>query len=123
MTEFPNDEQPGVANKLLGDLRLIVAQKIVRTRAGKGLAFRSWCVFDQELKTTLSEHPHPLWARMIRKTMQAKGQSFAEQALQALLDGVIDERAFAEVAGFNPVETREYLSKHVPAQMEAADVV
>lgn len=123
VTEFPNDEQPGVATKLLGDLRLIVAQKIVRTKAGKGLAFRSWCVFDQELKATLAEHPHPQWARMIRKTMQAKGQSFAEQALQALLDGVIDEQAFAEVAGFNPVEAREYLRKHVPAEMEVADVV
>ena len=112
VTEFPEDAQPGVATKLLGDLRLIVAQKIVRDRSGKGRAFRSWCVFDQDLKTRLAEHPYPMWARMITKELQAKGQSFADQARQALIDGLISEQTFAEVAGFNPLEARKYLREH-----------
>ncbi len=86
------------------------------------MAFRSWCVFDQELKATLAEHPYPHWARMIGKVMQAKGQTFAMQALQALIDGVIDEQSFAEVAGFNPVEAREYLKRHAAKAPETADV-
>lgn len=112
VTEFPMDAQPGVANKLLGDLRLIVAQKIVRDIAGKGRAFRSWCVFDQELKAHLAEHPYPQWARLITRVMQEKGQTFADQARQALIDGALNEQAFADVAGFNPVEARQYMKRH-----------
>lgn len=122
VTEFPDDAQPGVANKLLGDLRLIVAQKIVRNTAGKGMAFRSWCVFDQALKAQLAERPYPQWARMITKVMQEKGQTFADQARQALIDGLIDTDAFAEVAGFNPLEAQQYFKRHAIAEPEVADV-
>ncbi len=122
VTEFPVDAQPGVANKLLGDLRLIVAQKIVRNVAGKGMAFRSWCVFDQELKASLAEHPYPHWSRMIIKLMQSKGHTFADQALPALVDGVIDVKAFADVAGFNSIEARQYLKRHGIENKEPADV-
>ena len=122
VTEFPDDAQPGVANKLLGDLRLIVAQKIVRDKTGRGRAFRSWCVFDQELKAHLAEHPYPHWARMITKIMQSKGQTFADQARQSLVDGVITVQAFADVAGFNPVEARQYLKRHEIEYEEALDV-
>lgn len=122
VTEFPEDAQPGVANKMLGDLRLIVAQKIVRNKAGKGMAFRSWCVFDQDLKARLAEHPYPKWARLITQVLQEKGHNFADQARQALVDGVISVDAFTEVAGFNPIESRQYLKRHAIQIEEELDV-
>jgi Tfp pilus assembly pilus retraction ATPase PilT len=110
LSEFPYDAQPSVANKLLSNLRVIVAQKIERNMAGKGVAFRSWCIFDQAFKADLYEMPHQQWGRKIEKRMQANGSTFAQQAYGPLMRGEISESAFANIAGFNPVEAREYLA-------------
>lgn len=119
VAEFPYDSQPSVANKLLSNLRLIVAQKIERDVNGKGRAFRSWCVFDQALKADLYEVQHQHWARLIEKRMKDRGATFAQQAYWPLMRGEITEEAFANVAGFNPFEAREYIA----AQRGAGELV
>lgn len=113
LSEFPYDAQPSVANKLLSNLRVIVAQKIERNEQGRGVAFRSWCIFDHAFKAELYEVQHQHWGRMIEKRMEAAGSTFAQQAYKAFEGGEISERAFANIAGFNPVEAREYLAKRV----------
>lgn len=121
VTEFPVEAQAGVANKLLGSLRLIVAQKIVRDAAGVGRAFRSWCVFDQSFKAQLYEHPYQVWARMITQRLEDKAQTFARQALPMYRSGQLLIEGFSDVAGFNPAETRAFLaSQEAPAQEKAA---
>ena len=112
VSEFPYDAQPSIANKLLSNLRLIVAQKIERTVEGKGRAFRSWCVFDQAFKAELFEHQHQHWNQLVTARMRAAGTTFAQQALGPYKAGLISDRAFANIAGFNPVEAREYLRVH-----------
>lgn len=109
VSEFPYDAQPAVANKLLASLRLVVAQKIEPTTAGRGMAFRSWCVFDQAFKADLYEQQHQHWGRMISRRMEARGATFAQQAYPHFVSGTLSERGFANVAGFNPVEAREYI--------------
>ncbi|MEJ8837666.1 type IV pilus twitching motility protein PilT [Ramlibacter sp. AN1133] len=109
VSEFPYERQPAVANQLLDNLRLVIAQKIERDVSGKGRAFRSWCVFDQALKHALSELPFQQWARRIRQRILGRKQDFAHQALSALRAGEISPEAFARVAGFNPIEAREFL--------------
>lgn len=111
VSEFPYDSQPSVANKLLDNLRLVVAQKIDRDESGKGRAFRSWCVFDQAFKAALAETPFPQWARQIRERMVSRKHDFASQALEVLRAGQINQATFARVAGFNPTETRDYLNR------------
>lgn len=110
VSEFPYDAQPAVANKLLSNLRLVVAQKIERDVNGKGRAFRSWCIFDQAFKAELFEHQHQNWGRLIGARMKQGGSTFAQQAFGPLMKGEITEEAFANIAGFNPVEARQYIA-------------
>lgn len=116
LSEFPYDAQPSVANKLLANLRVIVAQKIERNEQGKGVAFRSWCIFDQAFKAELYEMQHQHWGRHIEKRMQVNGSTFAQQAYGQYICGEISESTFANIAGFNPVEAREYLAKRRAAE-------
>lgn len=110
ISEFPVEQQPAVATKMLENIRIIVAQKIERTIAGKGLAVRSWCVFDRELKEELGDQPYPKWARMIRNHMNKRGTSFDERSWTLLRDGVIDLDAFTRLSGMNLREARDFLS-------------
>ena len=111
VSEFPYEAQPSVANKLLSNLRLVVAQKIERDINGRGRAFRSWCVFDQAFKAELFEHQHQNWGRLITRRMESDGATFAQQAFGPLKAGEISMEAFANVAGFNPVEAAKYVQE------------
>lgn len=112
ISEFEIEGQPGVANKLMDSLRLVVAQKIVADVNKKGRAFRSWIVFDNKLKQRLSEISFTKWSSFLLTHMNETKTSFADQALPACLAGEISAEAFAYIAGFNPMETREYLALH-----------
>lgn len=113
IAEFPDAQQPSVAARLLSNLRIIVAQKIEPTVKGPGMAFRSWVVFDAELKKLLGSQPYQQWGRTLYDHMEATGTSFAQQALPALRDGVIDESGFERIADFIPRERREFVDKHL----------
>lgn len=113
IAEFPEAQQPSVAQRLLSNLRIIVAQKIESTLAGPGMAFRSWVVFDADLKRRLGEQHHQNWARMLGDHMEAVGASFAQQALPALREGLIDEAGFERITDMFPRERREYIARHL----------
>jgi hypothetical protein len=93
----------------MDNLRLIVAQKIERDINGKGRAFRSWCVFDKDFKDELFGHRHTEWSQLITQRMRDLGQTFAQQALPALLAGEISEKAFMNLSSLNAVEARHYI--------------
>lgn len=113
IAEFPETQQPSVAARLLSNLRVIMAQKIEPTVAGPGMAFRSWVVFDAELKRRLGAAPYQTWGQMLTEHMEATGTTFALQALPALRDGLIDDTGFERVADFIPRERREFVAKHL----------
>jgi defect-in-organelle-trafficking protein DotB len=119
VSEYAYEAQPAVANKLLDNLRLIVAQKIERDVNGKGKAFRSWCVFDQAFKARLAEQPYQKWSALIQRRMEERGHTFAMQALPAFVAGEISLDGFSNLAGFNPIETREFLSVNAPGALPA----
>jgi defect-in-organelle-trafficking protein DotB len=110
ISEFETEAQPSVANKLLDSLRLVVAQKIVADTKGKGRAFRSWIVFDHKLKMRMTEIPFAKWSNFLTEHMSKSGADFASQASAACLAGEISNEAFGYVAGFNPLEVREYFA-------------
>lgn len=118
VSEYPPEAQPAVANKLLDSLRLVVAQKIQRTIAGRGKAYRSWCVFDQAFKMALGEHPFQKWSAMIEARMRSKGHTFAQQALADYREELLDFNGYCAVAGFNPIEGAEYLRANAPEQRD-----
>ena len=107
--EFPYDSQPSIANKLLDNTKLIVAQKIVPTTRGKGMAFRSWCVFDRALKEELRMHEHFQWSKLIRERMEAGRSSFEHRALPAFRDGILDMDGFMAVSGMNRREAAAFI--------------
>lgn len=113
IAEFPEAQQSSVAARLLSNLRIIVAQKIEPTVAGPGMAFRSWVVFDAELKKRLGAAPYQTWAAMLTEHMEKIGTTFAQQALPALREGLIDETGFARVSDFIPRECREFIAQHL----------
>lgn len=115
IAEFPESQQPSTAARLLSTLRLIVAQKIEPTVAGPGMAFRSWVIFDAALKRRLGATPYQQWAELLTEHMEVQGTTFAQQALPALRDGLIDEAGFERVADFFPRERREFVAKHLGA--------
>lgn len=115
ISEFPPEQQPAVAAKLLENIRVIVAQKIERTLEGKGLAVRSWCVFDRELKARLGDQPFHMWARMIREHMQSIGTTFEDRAAPLFRDGVIGLDVFMRYASMTPREAKAFLTaKGIP---------
>lgn len=109
ISEFPYDAQPSIATKILENTRLIVAQKIVRTVEGKGLAFRSWCAIDRNLKEAMAERPHFDWSKMVRDRMRADKTTFEDRALGPYRQGVISLDTFMALASMNKREAEVYL--------------
>lgn len=109
INEFPYDSQPSIATKLLDNTRMVVAQKIERTVEGKGLAFRSWCAFDRDLKEELGAVPYHEWPRKIRERMAREGSTFEHRALGPLRAGVIDLDAFKRLSGMNTREAADFV--------------
>ena len=118
IAEFPVDNQPSAANKLLDALRLVVAQKIEPNTSGRGQAFRSWCVFDRALKERLSEVPFSEWSVLVRKHVDERRESFEWQALPFVMRGELGFRGFMNVSGFNLREAREFLREHAPQSLQ-----
>lgn len=112
ISEFEIDGQPGVANKLLDSLRLIVAQKITTDVNKKARAFRSWIIFDHALKEKLNEIHFAKWSTYLVDHMSRNKAGFVDQALPAYLNNEISEESFANISGFNPIEARSYLSQY-----------
>ena len=110
IAEFPPEQQPSIASKMLENIRVIVAQRIERTKAGKGLALRSWCVFDRELKEKLTDEPHHKWSRMIREHMVSLATTFEDRSWSLLRDGIIEFDTFLRFSGMNGREARAYLA-------------
>lgn len=111
ISEFPVEQQPAIATKMLDNIRVIVAQKIETDVTGKPLALRSWCVFDRALKYALADHPFPQWSRLIREHMTRLRTTFEDRAFPYYRDGRIDLDGFMRFSSFNHAEAKAYLKE------------
>lgn len=118
---FPPVEHPRVANDFMEQARLVIAQKLTRTKAGGVKAFRSWCIFDRELKRLCEPKPVQEWGNTIRKMVQDRGNNFEANAFQSFVDGEIDFGSFVDVASFTKGEAREYCAGHGVIVNEAGE--
>jgi defect-in-organelle-trafficking protein DotB len=96
---YPPGQQSSVASRLIGALRLIVVQRLVKTVDGKRKAIREFVVFDRELRNTLQSAPHDQWAPMLRHGLESTGATLDDQAWALYSSGEIGKEEFIELAG------------------------
>lgn len=105
---FPPVEHARVANEFIEQARLVIAQKLARRLDGKVIAFRSWCVFDREVKRSIEDLPTHQWGMEVRKLVAQRGNDFESKAFAALADGLISYESFVEVSSMTRGEANEY---------------
>lgn len=108
---YPPEQQLGEAFAILSQLRMVVAQKLARTRAGGKIAFRSWVVIDKALRTLLGAQPPSLWAKLVSEQVASTGNDFESAAYRAFNDKLITGEVFREVAGLTFAEAVTYVSE------------
>ncbi len=106
---YPVEAQASAANKMLSVLKLVVAQKLARSKDGKTIAFRSWFVIDRAVRQKLSALPFHAWAGVIREMCAAQGTAFEAPVAKAFHAGLISFEVAREVAGLTKQEAREVL--------------
>ena len=108
---FPPVEHARVANEFIEQARLVIAQKLARRLDGKVIAFRSWCVFDREVKRSIEDLPTHQWGMEVRKLVAQRGNDFESKAFAALADGLISYESFVEVSSMTRGEANEYCAR------------
>lgn len=106
---YPTEVQQSAANKLLSTLRLIVAQKLARTKDGKVIAFRSWKVFDQTARKHLASLPFERLADAIRNDCAERETDFNSCVKRAFEDDRISFATARNVAGLTVEEAEKLL--------------
>lgn len=96
---FPYDAQSAAASKVLGCLRMVVAQKLVKSLDGKRAALREWLVFDRPFKEKLEVERFERWPALIRSEIERRGCGMKHAAKAALDAGVIDHATYIDAAG------------------------
>lgn len=105
---FPPVEHARVANEFIEQTRLVVAQKLARRTDGKVIAFRSWCVFDREVKRSMEDLPTHQWGLAVRRLVAERGNDFESKSFAALAEGLISFESFVEVSSMTLREATEY---------------
>lgn len=105
---FPPVEHARVANEFIEQVRLVIAQKLARRVDGKVMAFRSWCVFDREVKRSLEDKPVHEWGVSVRRLVSERGNDFESKAFAALAEDMISFETFVEVSSMTLREATDY---------------
>jgi defect-in-organelle-trafficking protein DotB len=96
---FPYDAQSAAASKVLGCLRMVVAQKLVKSLDGKRVALREWLVFDRAFKERLEVERFERWPSLIRAEIALRQCGMKHAAERAHAAGLIDRATFLDAAG------------------------
>lgn len=108
---YPAEQQSSEAFAILGQLRMVIAQKLARTVQGGKIAFRSWIVIDRALRAELVAVAPDQWSRFVTARVVANGNSFESSAYRALSAGLITGEVFCEVAGLTKSEALAYVTE------------
>lgn len=103
---YPPEAQSNVASRLVGALRFICIQRLLKTTDGKRTAIREYVVFDRSLRSRLSEVHHTQWAAMIRRLLEEAKATLDDHAWDLFEEGRIDKEEFIELAGYREFNTR-----------------
>ncbi|WP_321820757.1 MULTISPECIES: ATPase, T2SS/T4P/T4SS family [unclassified Burkholderia] len=104
--------EAGAANKMMSNLRMIVAQKLAVTSDGEVKAYRSWLVLNRELRIEMSRIPYYEWAGRVRELCRANGSDFETQAAPDVLSGTLSFDGFKEVTGMAHAEAERFMDAY-----------
>lgn len=103
---YPPQQQSAIASRLLGCLRFIVVQRLLKTTDGKRQAIREFVVFDRDFKNELQGMSYEQWAPTIRARLEREKATLDDRAWALYLAGRIDKNEFIELAGHKAFRTR-----------------
>lgn len=103
---YPPQQQSAIASRLLGCLRFIVVQRLVKTTDGKRQAIREFIIFDREFKNELQAKPFEQWAPTIRSRLEREKATLDDKAWSLYRAGLIDKNEFIELAGHKDFRAR-----------------
>lgn len=111
---FPEESRSSAAAKMLGSLRVILAQKLVNLKSGRTVPIRSWLSFDSDLKDQLTDPscPYPHWASFVRKRVAENGHDFATQCIPFIQQGELTMASFREITGMGKHQAEEFFGLH-----------
>lgn len=96
---YPPAQQSSVAARLIGALRVIVVQRLLKTLDGKRKAIREFVVFDRPLRNRLQAAPSDQWAPMLRVDLERNLATMDDQAWSLFQEGDIGEAEYVSLAG------------------------
>jgi len=96
---YPPAQQSTVASRLIGTLRVILVQRLLRTVDGKRTAVREYVLFDRDMRNRLQAITHEQWAPMLRQDLEREGRTLDDQAWRLYSAGTISQDEYVDLAG------------------------
>lgn len=103
---YPPDAQSNVASRLLGALRFICIQRLLKTTDGRRAPVREYLVFDRRFRSILSDHHYTQWPGVIRARLEQEAATLDDRAWSLFEGGRIDKQEFIELAGYSEFTSR-----------------
>ena len=94
---FPSDDQPSMQAGFLSAIRLIVQQRLLKTRDGKRAAVREWLAFDDTMRKDLLAMPVSQIYSYLEERVQDSGMPLLRSAERLLADGLLLEEDVAQI--------------------------
>lgn len=92
VTRYPAEQQRAGLYDLIMTTEVIVAQRLVKARAGGRVAIREWVAFDTQMRRKLLSLPDaPAVIAAIQDMVEAGGHSFSQSAKEMVASGTITE--------------------------------
>ncbi|PSV01184.1 type IV pilus twitching motility protein PilT [Photobacterium kishitanii] len=92
LSEFPVNEHHTYLSALLYNTRMIINQKIVKSLDGGVVGLREFLVITPEIRDRLEFVPLLELKKIMRKLVNARGQSFYKHALRYYKEGLLDKK-------------------------------
>ncbi|KNH09806.1 IncI1 plasmid conjugative transfer protein TraJ [Candidatus Burkholderia brachyanthoides] len=102
---YPPSQQSAIASRLLGCLRFIIVQRLLKTTDGKRQAIREFVIFDRELRNELQAHSYENWPLLIRTQLEQQKATLDDKAWALYEAGRIEKDEFIELAGHKAFRT------------------
>jgi defect-in-organelle-trafficking protein DotB len=96
---YPPAQQASVASRLLGALRVMVVQRLLKTTDGKRVAVREFLIMDRNVRNDMRDIPYEKWSGYIQGTLESRQATLDDKAWRLLEAGRIDKQEFVELAG------------------------
>jgi defect-in-organelle-trafficking protein DotB len=112
---YPPALQAAVASRIVGSVRVILVQRLLKTTDGRRTAVREYVIFNRELRNELQSVPYTEWPPMLRRKLEAAEASLEDKAWRLFQGGRVSEDEFIELAGDSEFRARSKAARlHEP---------